>query len=147
MNQLSVGFARVNITPMMGIGIVGYFVPRFADGVLDDLYINALALEAGGEKAVVLTLDNCGIGRDVAMDFVASISEATGIPAEAVILLHDGGGLVEVGVEQVLALIVPCGIHIVVFTANAHQVPHVLLVVFQRNTGDQRAGDALSLKQ
>ena len=86
MNQLSVGFARVNITPMMGIGIVGYFVPRFADGVLDDLYINALALEAGGEKAVVLTLDNCGIGRDVAMDFVASISEATGIPAEAVIL-------------------------------------------------------------
>ena len=86
MNQLSVGFARVNITPMMGIGIVGYFVPRFADGVLDDLYINALALEAGGEKAVVLTLDNCGIGRDVAMDFAASVSEATGIPAEAVIL-------------------------------------------------------------
>lgn len=86
MNQLSVGFSRVNITPMMGIGIVGYFVPRFADGVLDDLYINALALEAGGEKAVVLTLDNCGISRDVAMDFAASVSEATGIPAEAVIL-------------------------------------------------------------
>ena len=86
MNQLSVGFSRVNITPMMGIGIVGYFVPRFAEGVLDDLYINALALEAGGEKAVVLTLDNCGISRDVAMDFAASIGEATGIPAEAVIL-------------------------------------------------------------
>ena len=86
MNQLSVGFSRVNITPMMGIGIVGYFVPRFAEGVLDDLYINALALEAGGEKAVVLTLDNCGISRDVAMDFAASVGEATGIPAEAVIL-------------------------------------------------------------
>ena len=86
MNNLSVGFARVNITPMMGIGIVGYFVPRFADGVLDELYVNALALEAGGEKAVLLTLDNCGISRDVAMDFAASVSEAVGISADAVIL-------------------------------------------------------------
>ena len=86
MNNLSVGFARVNITPMMGIGIVGYFVPRFAEGVLDELYINALALEAGGDKAVLLTLDNCGIGREVAMDFVASISKAVGIPEEAIVL-------------------------------------------------------------
>ena len=84
MNNLSAGFARVNITPMMGIGIVGYFVPRFAEGVLDDLYVNALALSAGEEKAVLLTLDNCGIGRDVAMDFATSVSEATGIPADAV---------------------------------------------------------------
>ena len=86
MNNLSVGFSRVNITPMMGIGIVGYFVPRFAEGVLDELYVNALAVQAGEEKAVLLTLDNCGISRDVAMDFAASVSEAAGIPAEAVIL-------------------------------------------------------------
>ena len=86
MNKLSVGFSRVNITPMMGIGIVGYFVPRFAEGVLDELYVNALAFQAGQDKAVLLTLDNCGISREVAMDFAASVSEATGIPAEAVIL-------------------------------------------------------------
>lgn len=86
MNHLSVGFARVNITPMMGIGIVGYFVPRFAEGVLDDLYVNALALRAGADTAVLLTLDNCGISRDVAMDFAASVSKAAGIPEEAVIL-------------------------------------------------------------
>ena len=87
MNNLSVGFARVNITPMMGIGIVGYFVPRFADGVLDELYANALALQSGEDKTVLLTLDNCGISRQVAMDFVASISKVTGIP-EAGIILH-----------------------------------------------------------
>lgn len=86
MNHLSVGFARVNITPMMGIGIVGYFVPRFAEGVLDDLYVNALALRADADTAVLLTLDNCGISRDVAMDFAASVSKAAGIPEEAVIL-------------------------------------------------------------
>ena len=76
MNNLSVGFARVNITPMMGIGIVGYFVPRFADGVLDELYANALALQSGDDKVVLLTLDNCGISRQVAMDFAASISDS-----------------------------------------------------------------------
>ena len=86
MAQLYAGFSRVNITPMMGIGIVGYFIPRFAEGVLDDLYVNALALSTGEDKAVLLTLDNCGISRDVAMDFAASVSKATGIPADAVIL-------------------------------------------------------------
>ena len=86
MNNLSAGFARVNITPMMGIGIVGYFVPRFADGVLDELYINALALQAGDTKTVLLTLDNCGIAREMVMDYTASISEVTGLPADAIVL-------------------------------------------------------------
>ena len=37
MNTLKAGFARVNVTPMMGIPINGYFVDRLADGVLDEL--------------------------------------------------------------------------------------------------------------
>ena len=37
MNNLKAGFARVNITPSMGIPISGYFKERFAEGVLDDL--------------------------------------------------------------------------------------------------------------
>ena len=87
MNKLSAGFARVNITPMMGIGVVGYFIPRFADGVLDELYINALAVASGNDKAVLLALDHCGICREVAMDFTASVSEAIGLPQES-ILIH-----------------------------------------------------------
>ena len=86
MNTLSAGFARVNVTPMMGIGIIGYFVPRFAEGVLDELYVNALALEAGGEKVVLLSLDNCGIAREVAQDFATSISKAVGIRDEAIVI-------------------------------------------------------------
>ena len=87
MNNLSVGFARVNITPMMGIGIVGYFVPRFADGVLDDLYINALALSDGDTRTLLLTVDHCGIERSTVADFAAHITEATGISADH-ILIH-----------------------------------------------------------
>ena len=60
MNSLSVGFARVNITPMMGIGLVGYFVPRFADGVLDDLEVNALALASGEQNSTMGAMLVCG---------------------------------------------------------------------------------------
>ena len=84
MNQLQTGFARVNITPMMGIGLVGYFFERYADGVLDDIEINALAIACGKESVVILTIDNEGLSREVTTDFRKSISEATGLPVEAI---------------------------------------------------------------
>jgi len=84
MSQLKAGFARVNITPMMGIRMRGYFSERLADGVLDDLELTALALEEGGKRAILLNLDNCGILRECALEFKAHITEKTGIPADAV---------------------------------------------------------------
>ena len=54
MNKLSAGFARVNVTPMMGIGLVGYYKPRYADGILDDLEINAIALGVMRRKSYCL---------------------------------------------------------------------------------------------
>jgi hypothetical protein len=84
MNKLQAGFARVNITPMMGIELVGYFFERPAAGVLDELEINALALACGEEKAVILTVDNEGLQREVTTDFRQYISEQTGLPMEAI---------------------------------------------------------------
>lgn len=84
MNRLEAGFSRVNITPMMGIELVGYFFERLADGVLDDIEINALALACGKEKAVILSVDNEGITRDVTTDFRTLISEETGLPTESI---------------------------------------------------------------
>jgi hypothetical protein len=37
MSDFKVGFSRVNINPMMGVDIHGYFIVRKADGILDDL--------------------------------------------------------------------------------------------------------------
>ena len=86
MNRLQAGFARVNITPTMGIGIRGYFKVRIADGVLDELEINALAVSDGENRAVLLSLDNCGFST-AAMDWYRSgIAEATGLPADAVFI-------------------------------------------------------------
>ena len=50
MNTLQVGFSRVNITPRMGIFVRGYYKARYADGVLDDLELNVLALACGDSK-------------------------------------------------------------------------------------------------
>lgn len=82
MNQLQAGFARVNITPMMGIAIGGYFIPRYAEGVLDELEINALALACGEEKAILLALD--ALNMKDAADFRQHISKVTGVPEEGV---------------------------------------------------------------
>ena len=65
MNTLQVGFSRVNITPMLGIGMAGYQVRRKADGVLDELEINAVAVACCDNKAVMIAIDHCGIVKSV----------------------------------------------------------------------------------
>ncbi len=86
MNELKVGFSRVNITPMMGITLSGYYVERIADGVLDELEINALAFECKGERALYIAVDNCGMHVDLINAFRAQITKTTGVPAEKIII-------------------------------------------------------------
>ena len=84
MNTLQAGFARLDITPMLGIGMAGYFVPRTADGVLDELQINALALRCGERSVVLMSIDHCGIVKEVLNPMIDNVCAATGLPREAV---------------------------------------------------------------
>lgn len=84
MNKLQAGFARVNVTPMMGIGMGGYFIPRYVEGVLDELEINALALTCGDDKALLITIDNESLKVEATADFRQHISEVTGVPEEGI---------------------------------------------------------------
>ena len=84
MNTLKAGFSRVDVTPMLGIGMAGYFVPRHAEGVLDELQINALALSCGEEKAVLISIDHCGIVKEVLNPMRQHICDVTGLPWAAV---------------------------------------------------------------
>ena len=86
MNALKAGFSKINITPMMGIAVQGYFKPRYAEGVLDDLYVRALALQCGEAKAVVLSMDHCGVVQALTDEFRKCVAEATGISADAVFI-------------------------------------------------------------
>ena len=79
MSQFEVGFASVVVNPEMGAPIYGYFVPRFAKGILDDLTTSALALRCNGKTVIMVSIDNCGIARNVIEDIARAISLATGV--------------------------------------------------------------------
>ena len=84
MNKLLAGFSRLDVTPPLGIPIVGYYKPRFAEGVLDALEVNALALAVEDKKVVLLSVDNCGFSENVANAYRGYICEVTGLPADCV---------------------------------------------------------------
>jgi len=86
MNNLKVGFSRVNITPMMGIGMQGYFIDRFAEDVLDNLEINGIAFECSGKKSVILCADLCGIKQVLIAKFKEHISSLTGLKGEEIFI-------------------------------------------------------------
>lgn len=83
-NKLNVGYARVNITPPMGINIAGYFKVRLADGVLDELEACCVALGSGDVKALLITVDHCGLGKEVLTPIREAISERCGVDKEAI---------------------------------------------------------------
>ncbi len=84
MNKLSAGFGRTDVTPMLGIDITGYFKERKAEGVLDTLEINALALECSGVKVLLLSMDILGIPAVVSDKFREEISKATGVAVDCI---------------------------------------------------------------
>ena len=86
MNTLQAGFSRVNITPPLGTPIVGYFHNRYAEGVLDELEINALALAAGETKVLLMAVDVCHIDKVEQDAFCQCIGKATGLTADQIFI-------------------------------------------------------------
>ena len=86
MNNLKVGFSRVDVTPMRGVGISGYTIPRNVEGILDNLNASAVALEAGGKKAIIISIDNLHISTPICDKYREMIAKATGISPEAVFM-------------------------------------------------------------
>jgi len=82
MSVFKVGFARVNINPMLGIAIEGYYVPRFARGILDDLESSALALALGDRRILMISVDCCGIEAKLSRHYREAIAAATGVARE-----------------------------------------------------------------
>lgn len=86
MNKLQAGFCRMNINPPMGTPINGYKTARKVDGVLDDLFINALALRVDNTAVLLLTVDNFAIDSVTCLSLRQQIADAAGLPLDAVFL-------------------------------------------------------------
>ena len=86
MEQLHVGFGRVNITPSMGTPIGGYYVVRLAEKVLDELECNAIAFAMGDKKALLVSADISGLFYEFAEPLCQHIAKETGVPADCIFI-------------------------------------------------------------
>jgi len=86
MNRLEVGYAVVNVDPPLGIGLFGYYVPRFAKGFLDHLEASTLFLQCGNEYAVLISIDNGGLSAILTERYRKAIEQETGIRAESIFM-------------------------------------------------------------
>jgi neutral ceramidase len=76
------GAAASNITPPLGMEIVGNFAPRpLAAQVHDELHARCLVLDDGTTKLVFVVADTISLARDVWDEAKQKIEAATGIPA------------------------------------------------------------------
>lgn len=93
--MIKCGMSEVDITPVLGSEIPGYFGPRHAAGIKDSLYAKALAVESSGDTVVLVVLDSLSVPRDTALSIRRRIQEATGIDPSHVLVsathTHTGG--------------------------------------------------------
>ncbi|MES2696272.1 MAG: hypothetical protein V4773_22560, partial [Verrucomicrobiota bacterium] len=80
------GADRTDITPELGVLIVGAFVPTPATHVHDPLYVRTLVLDDGTTRLAFVLLDNVGVPQIVCDEAKRLITEKTGLPKSHVLI-------------------------------------------------------------
>lgn len=75
MSDFKVGFSKVNMNPPLGIGIKGYYIPRFAKGFLGDLYVRMMAVSCGGKTVLMASVEVCSIETEISKRYSRAIAE------------------------------------------------------------------------
>ena len=86
MSDFKAGFARLDITPPLGIDMAGYFNQRIADGIIDNLYASAVAVSDDTNVSVIISLDMLGLQKDKMDTYRKSIADKLSIAFEAVFI-------------------------------------------------------------
>jgi neutral ceramidase len=76
------GAATSNITPMIGMPIVGGFVPQPSTHIHDELHVRCLVLDDGTTRLAFAVVDSVSVNREVFDEAKRLITEATGLPPE-----------------------------------------------------------------
>jgi neutral ceramidase len=96
--DLRAGASAVRITPPEGTPLAGYYAPRGARDVLDNLYSKALVLEQGGTRVALVVCDLITLPPQTVREARRLIEKQTGIPGGHVMLsathTHTGPALV-----------------------------------------------------
>lgn len=84
--DLQAGVAVVDITPLLGYRMAGYFRERLNTGTHDPLQAKALVLRQGDDHAALVFCDLVGISRDVSERARKLAAKKTGIPAANILI-------------------------------------------------------------
>lgn len=82
MNQLQAGFARLDITPPLGVRLSGYFYERISTNVLDPLYVNAIAMKDGDKTVLLMSCDLVGLYSSHKLGWDQAIADRAGLTIE-----------------------------------------------------------------
>lgn len=80
------GAATSNISPPLGLPIVGGWSPSGARHIHDELYARCLVLDDGTTRIAFVVCDNLGIPREVILKAKELIEKDTGLPPSAVVI-------------------------------------------------------------
>lgn len=80
------GAATSNITPPLGLPLVGGWVPTPSKYIHDELHARALVLDDGATRLAIVVSDNLGIPRYVLDAARRAIHEKAGLPVENILL-------------------------------------------------------------
>ena len=84
--MVKAGSGSVDITPPLGCGLQGYFLPRTSEKIHDPLSANAIVVENGNQRICLVSCDIISMRKDVADKALKLIREKTGIPESSVII-------------------------------------------------------------
>lgn len=84
--ELRAGAATSNITPSIGLPIVGGFVPYPSENIHDELHARCLVLDDGQVTLALVVCDLLGFHRAVSDEARRLIEQKTGIPPEHVLI-------------------------------------------------------------
>lgn len=84
--SLKVGFAKVNIDPPLGIGMRGYFVPRYARGFYDSLFVRTIAVANDEKTVLIINVDFCSIDDSLVAACHKLIEEEAGISKDNIFM-------------------------------------------------------------
>ena len=94
--MLEVGFSRLDITPSIGTPIIGYYVERRVEGVLDPLEVNTVAIKGGDDLVVFVSVDICELEAFLIDGITDEIYQKLGISREQIFIhtthTHTGPG-------------------------------------------------------
>lgn len=85
---LKVGYAKVNITPELGIGLDGYGDTAFrkADNLIDYLYTTCIAVSSGEDTVLLITFDSVSAGPKAQQAIRSELVSALGVKDENIFI-------------------------------------------------------------